>query len=133
MAIGRELVVATVVGRAMTKKTVTSDPRTDRAQTERSVADTLNSSVLLPAKPESRARCTADEILLTEHDLAHRQNRSVKTIRNQRVLGTGIPFVKIGHLVRYRLRDVIESEEHSFRKSTSEYGGHECFFVSHLK
>ena len=32
---------------------------------------------------------------------------SLSTLRNQRYLGKGIPYVKIGRLVRYSLEDVI--------------------------
>ncbi|MCJ2071263.1 transcriptional regulator [Methylobacterium sp. J-030] len=63
------------------------------------------------------------DILLTEFDLARRQNRSVKTIRNQRVLGGGVPFIKIGRLVRYRLSDVIPWENARLHSSTSDRGG----------
>lgn len=62
------------------------------------------------------------EILLTEFDLARRQNRSVKTIRNQRVLGGGVPFIKIGRLVRYRLSNVIAWENARLHSSTSDRG-----------
>lgn len=63
------------------------------------------------------------EPLLTELDLARRQNRSVKTIRNQRVAGTGVRFLKLGRLVRYRLADAIAWENASLRVSTSDEGG----------
>lgn len=60
------------------------------------------------------------EILLTENQLAERQQRSVKTIRNQRVLGTGIPFCRLGRCIRCRLSDVEKWElAHRFA-STSE-------------
>ena len=49
-------------------------------------------------------------ILLTETQLAERQQRSVKTLQNLRVKGGSIPFVKIGRHVRYRLSDVIAWE-----------------------
>lgn len=62
------------------------------------------------------------DTLLTEFDLARRQNRSVKTIRNQRVLGGGVPFIKIGRLVRYRLSDVIAWENARLHSSTSDRG-----------
>ena len=50
------------------------------------------------------------EIMITENQLAERQQRSVKTIRNQRVLGTGIPFCRLGRCIRYRLSDVEQWE-----------------------
>jgi hypothetical protein len=48
--------------------------------------------------------------------------RSVKTIRNDRVKGNGVPFIKIGRLVRYRLPDVIAWEDANLRLSTSDKG-----------
>lgn len=83
-------------------------------------ADTLNVSALPKVSPDLVNCRIPLEVLLTEHDLARRQNRSVKTIRNQRVLGVGVPFIKIGRLVRYRLQDVVASEYAGLRKSTSE-------------
>jgi hypothetical protein len=65
---------------------------------------------------------SVEEVLLTELDLARRQNRSVKTIRNQRVAGTGVRFLKLGRLVRYRLADAVAWENASIRVSTSDEG-----------
>ena len=44
--------------------------------------------------------------LMDEHELDSRWSCSPKTLRNQRSLGTGCPFLRIGSLVRYRLSDV---------------------------
>lgn len=85
-----------------------------------SIADKFKTSALPIGKPDLSNCRIPLEVLLTEHDLARRQNRSVKTIRNQRVLGGGVPFIKIGRLVRYRLQDVVASEDAGLRKSTSE-------------
>jgi hypothetical protein len=60
-----------------------------------------------------------DEKLLTEKQLAKRHRRSPKTLRNDRVKGTYIPFLKIGRQVRYRLSDVLAYEAAHFIKSTS--------------
>jgi hypothetical protein len=49
-------------------------------------------------------------ILLTEQQLAERQQRSVKMLQNLRVKGGSIPFVKIGRHVRYRLSHVMGCE-----------------------
>lgn len=57
--------------------------------------------------------------LLTEHELANRHQRSVKTIQNDRVKGGGVPFIKIGRLVRYRLDDILAYEERARCSSTS--------------
>jgi hypothetical protein len=63
------------------------------------------------------------EVFLTEQELAGRHQRSVRTIRNLRVSGGYIPFVKIGRHVRYRLSDVIAYEKANLRRSTSDEGG----------
>ena len=57
--------------------------------------------------------------LLTEGEVADRHRRSVKTLQNERVKGCGIPFVKIGRLVRYRVEDVLEYERRALRLNTS--------------
>lgn len=59
---------------------------------------------------------------LTEHELAARQKRAVKTLRNARVNGDGIPFVKFGRAVRYRLSDIEAWEQAHLRTSTSDRG-----------
>ena len=56
---------------------------------------------------------------MTESELADRHRRSIKTIQNERVKGTGIPFIKIGRLVRYRLEDIIRYEDGARRLNTS--------------
>jgi hypothetical protein len=63
------------------------------------------------------------DTLLTEHDLAKRLQLSVKTIRNHRVSGLGVPFIKIGRAVRYRHEDVLTYENSNVRRSTSDKGG----------
>jgi hypothetical protein len=76
------------------------------------------------------ARTTGAEInepgsfgpLLTEQDLAARHGRSVKTLRNLRVKGGYVPYLKIGRHVRYRLQDVLEYESRCLRSSTSVEG-----------
>lgn len=63
-----------------------------------------------------------DEVFLTESQLAARHQRSVKTLRNARVLGGYIKFVRIGRHIRYRLSDVIAYEEANLVSSTSDRG-----------
>jgi hypothetical protein len=46
------------------------------------------------------------EPLLDERELARITGRSVASLRRDRVLGTGCPFVKLGALVKYRPQDV---------------------------
>ena len=57
------------------------------------------------------------EILLTTRDLAQRWQVHVGSLANDRSAGRGVPYVKIGGAVRYRLRDV-ESFESSCRIAT---------------
>jgi hypothetical protein len=61
-----------------------------------------------------------NEVFLTEAQLAARHQRSVKTLRNARVSGGYIPFVKIGRNVRYRLSDVLAFEQAALKRSTSD-------------
>ena len=44
--------------------------------------------------------------LLNEHETSHVTGRAVSTLQKERVIGGGIPFVKIGRQVRYRREDV---------------------------
>jgi predicted DNA-binding transcriptional regulator AlpA len=63
------------------------------------------------------------DILLTGYQLAKLTGRSRKTLQKDRVRGGGVPFIRFGRSVRYRLSDVqawIVSQR-SFT-STSEYG-----------
>lgn len=46
------------------------------------------------------------EILLTTKDLAHRWQVNAGSLANDRSAGRGVPYVKIGGAVRYRLHDV---------------------------
>lgn len=61
-------------------------------------------------------------VFLTETQLAERHQRSIKTLQNLRVTGEGIPFIKIGRSVRYRLCDLLEWEQKNLRSSTSDIG-----------
>lgn len=60
------------------------------------------------------------DALLTETQLAERWQISPKTLQNSRVAGTGVPFLKLGHAVRYRLNDILAHERRQTRRSTSE-------------
>ena len=44
--------------------------------------------------------------LIEEVELSQQTKRAVQTIRNDRFEGRGIPYVKIGRSVRYRVCDV---------------------------
>ena len=70
--------------------------------------------------PGASAADARDEIFLTEKQLASRHQLSVKTLRNARVTGAYIPFVRLGRAARYRLSDVIAYEEANLVRSTSD-------------
>jgi hypothetical protein len=78
----------------------------------------LTDSNIYPSSTPSRTTSHA-EIFLTERQLAERHQRSPKTLRNDRVRGAYIPFVKIGHHIRYRLSDVLAYEAAHHVTSTS--------------
>ena len=59
-------------------------------------------------------------IHLTERQLADRWQISTRTLQAARVKGSGVPFVRIGRAVRYRLEDVLAYEQGRLRTSTSE-------------
>ncbi len=58
---------------------------------------------------------------LTTKQLADRWGYRPNTLEIQRTTGKGLPYVKIGRLVRYRLSDVIAHEKSNEHTSTSEY------------
>ena len=51
------------------------------------------------------------EKYITEKEVTEITGRALSTLRNERFLGKGIPYIKIGKSVRYRLDDVIEFME----------------------
>lgn len=57
---------------------------------------------------------------LNEKQLADRWGVSVRTLLAARVNGSGVPFIRIGRSVRYRLEDVLAYEQGRRRTSTSE-------------
>ena len=65
-----------------------------------------------------------EEVFLTEKQLASRHQLSAKTLRNARVAGTYIRFVRIGRAVRYRLSDVLAYEQANLANSTSDHRSH---------
>jgi hypothetical protein len=79
------------------------------------MADKLNRSTPTPSAADAR-----DEVFLTEKQLASRHQLSVKTLRNARVTGSYICFVRLGRTVRYRLSDVVAYEEANLVRSTSD-------------
>ena len=59
-------------------------------------------------------------VFLTEIQLAERHQRAVKTLQADRLKGGGVPFVKLGRSVRYRLSDIEAWEQAHLMHSTSE-------------
>ncbi len=57
--------------------------------------------------------------LLTTIALADRWDTSPRTLEQWRYLGRGPRYVKIGHLVRYRLEDVEAEEERWLHANTA--------------
>ena len=51
------------------------------------------------------------EALLTSKELAERWSMSQKNLANHRCNGAGVPYIKIGVAVRYRMADVIDFEK----------------------
>lgn len=60
------------------------------------------------------------DALIDEAELSRRWKISVKTLRNRRVTGGFVPYLKIASTVRYRLQDVRAWENAHLRRSTSE-------------
>jgi len=57
------------------------------------------------------------ETLLTEHEYAQLTKRSVASVRRDRLLRQGCPYLKLGALVRYRPEDVRAFLERSLRRT----------------
>lgn len=61
-------------------------------------------------------------ILLDQRRLADLLGCSARTLERQRLEGGGVPFCRIGRLVRYQLSDVLAYLEAQRRTSTSDAG-----------
>jgi hypothetical protein len=57
---------------------------------------------------------------LNEKQVAEITCRAVQSLRNDRSLGKGVPFVRIGRSVRYSLEDVVRHME-SHKVQTEDY------------
>lgn len=68
--------------------------------------------------PSERKRAAEPEleILLTEYEYSRIVKRSVASVRRDRLLRQGCPFVKLGALVRYRPVDIRAHLEHSLQR-----------------
>lgn len=51
-----------------------------------------------------------NEAYMTAEEVATRYRVSVSTLANQRTAGTGLPFVKIGGRILYKVSDLAEAE-----------------------
>jgi len=82
---------------------------------------------MLTSKPIPPIRPSEPELetLLTEHEYARLVKRSVASIRRDRLLRQGCPYVKLGALVRYRPKDVAAYLERSLRRPANADGGAE--------
>jgi hypothetical protein len=64
------------------------------------------------------------ETLLNEREYACITKRSVASVRRDRLMGQGCPFVKLGALVRYRPEDVRSHIERNLRVVNSDCQRH---------
>jgi predicted DNA-binding transcriptional regulator AlpA len=61
------------------------------------------------------------ERLLSDHEVSQITGRARSTLQKDRVAGIGIPWVRVGRLVRYRLSDITAFlDALPTRRSTSE-------------
>lgn len=71
--------------------------------------------ILLIQKGEMMTNLLLDKQLLTERQVAELLQKSVQSLRNDRSLGRGLAYVKIGRSIRYRAEDIAEYiESHRF-------------------
>lgn len=70
--------------------------------------------------PSDRGKFAEPELetLLTEDEYARITKRSVASVRRDRLLKQGCPYVKLGALVRYRPEDVRAHLERSLKRTT---------------
>lgn len=62
---------------------------------------------------------------ITDKALSDLSGRAVQTIRNDRFLGQGFPYVKLGRSIRYDLDECIEIMEES-KIATSSFSAGRC-------
>lgn len=93
----------------------------NRAGSARSARSVLNARTVTPpgdvSVPDPPDRSLPR---LNEKQLADRWGVSVRTLQAARVKGSGVPFVRIGRSVRYRLEDVLAYEQARLRTNTSD-------------
>lgn len=59
------------------------------------------------------------ERLYNEQELAHIIGRSLASIRRDRLFGLGVPYVRIGKLIRYRPSDVRQFLDQNVQRTRS--------------
>jgi Helix-turn-helix domain len=59
----------------------------------------------------SNINLAPEQVFLPDTEVAKMLNCSVQSLRNSRSKGVGLPYVKFGRLVRYRLSSVLENLE----------------------
>jgi hypothetical protein len=80
--------------------------------------------IILVMKPAQHSEvlsnpgATQFERLLDEYEYAQIINRSIGSVRRDRLLGKGCQFVKVGALVRYRPSDVTAYIASNVRRAT---------------
>ena len=62
-----------------------------------------------------------EEECVTEYEVSEMTKLSLATLRNNRWLGVGIPYIKIGRSVRYMKSDVLEKSQVTMKLRTVEY------------
>jgi hypothetical protein len=84
--------------------------------------NSIRQSTRSPIGGQQEAICD-EEHLITESQAADLLAIALKTVRNWRHLGRGPPHLKLGRLVRYRMRDLNVWLKTCERASTSDLGG----------
>lgn len=76
----------------------------------------------LDARVENAIIPDNPDVPLDEFQAAKLLGCSVHTLRRARWAGDGIPYLKLGGLVRYQRQDIVDQKAASLRRSTSEHG-----------
>jgi hypothetical protein len=96
---------------------------TDKFSSKDEELISLRPATAVSSPSTSSEKLTPTEPLLlrlNEKQLAARWDVSVRTLQAARVNGSGVPFVRIGRSVRYRMEDVLAYEQRRLRTSTSD-------------
>jgi len=77
----------------------------------------------LPSEPKGFAELEL-ETVLTEKEYARVVKRSVASVRRDRLLRQGCPYLKLGALVRYRVADIKAHLDRSLQPTQYPYSSH---------